>query len=379
MNSWNKSLKNRSYAVIALAVLGALIYGIIVYHNGYLNGIDRGEKANRATRSLESLRGSFLTLKQAGVSLSQSSDKARALEGMENAVQNDRRELTKYVELTSYNEELRNIAPKLMVSFEAWTALELDGPESADREGGAVMGGQRNLSAFLSLLTVLGESEGILQTDVENGASSSRSLLVGTLALIVYLMVLALIWAWSVTANERRQYETVRGLTQMNSTDNLTGLKNRVIFEDRCATAIAGARRYGSSVGILYIDINGLNDVNVKMGYQSGDIVLKESAIRLQQYTREMDTVSRVGEDEFAVLVTNLKQKSDIEIVVDKLTQALTKPLTLSGEEYVPSVSIGAAVFPYDEEDSGRLFNYASSEMLKAKGSGKASAGSVQH
>ena len=165
----------------------------------------------------------------------------------------------------------------------------------------------------------------------------------------------------------------------MSNTDSLTGLTSRIVLEDRCAAAIAGARRYKRFTGVLYFDIDGLNELNVDKGYQAGDIVLKETALRLQQYTREMDTVARAGEDEFAVLITNLKRREDAGVVIKKLQKALTQPVELSGEQYTPSVSIGAAVYPEDGERPEQLVNEAITAMYKAKRTNNVSYASFQH
>ena len=177
---------------------------------------------------------------------------------------------------------------------------------------------------------------------------------------------------------ERRYYRNVSQLYNMGNKDSLTGLPNRLVLEDRFATAIAGARRYERWVGVLYLDIDGLSEVNVKMGYQAGDIVLKEAALRLEKNTRDMDTVARAGEDEFVVLITNLKQKTDAEVVADKLKIALSRPFELGGEQYSPRVSIGSAVYPGDGENPEQLVNHANSEMYKAKGITNLSSASIQ-
>ena len=382
-------LGNTSTVVFLLAILGALIYGVTVFHKGYIQEIKRGESGQAAIRILDEMRSSLLTLKQDESLLLQSTDKAHAVASIENAVNQERQVLSKYLKLANYNEELRMMAPRLMVSFEAWASLELElvnekaalladqGNWVENGELGILM--QRNLLAFLNVMDVLGEGEKPIVDDIKAGAAAANGLFMSTLVFIAYLICLAFWWVWSTASRERRHYKNVRQLHNMSNTDSLTGLTNRVVFEDRLSAAIAGARRFGSSVGVLYFDIEALSEVNVEKGYQSGDIVLKEAALRLQQYTREMDTVARVGEDEFAVLITNLKQKDDAQVVADKLKNALTQPIELNGEQYSPSVSIGIAVFPYDGEQSEQLVNHASSAMYEEKRNTKLNVASSQH
>ncbi len=382
-------LGNTTTVVFLLAILGALIYGAAVFYNGYIQDIKRGENGVAAIQVLDELRGSFLEMKQEELTLLQSTDQTRAIAGIENSINRQRQRLSTYLKLADYNEEIRSTAPKLMVSFEAWASLELDlvnskaalqadpGIRADNSQIGFLV--QRSLSSFLNVMDVLGEGERPIEEDIKAGAAAADGLFTSTLVFVAYLICLAFWWVWSAAGRERRHYKNVREFAHMSNTDNLTGLINRVVFEDRLSAAIAGARRYGSSAGVLYFDLDGLRELNVKKGYQSGDIVLKEVALRLQQYTREMDTVARVGDDEFAVLVTNLKQKEDAQVVVDKLKNALTQPIELNGEQYSPSVSIGASVFPYDGEEPEELVNNANSAMYEAKQGSKPNVASIQH
>ena len=177
---------------------------------------------------------------------------------------------------------------------------------------------------------------------------------------------------------QRRLYKNATQLYHMGNVDSLTGLTNRVIFEDRFATAIAGAKRYGRSVGVLYLDIDGLNEINANIGNQAGDMVLKETALRLEKNTRQMDTVARVAEDEFVVLLSDLKSEADISVVENKINQALERPFELNGEEHAINVSIGAAVFPTDGQLPEQLVNAANSQMYRAKRTHKPGYASLQ-
>ena len=382
-NSW---LGNITFVAVLLATLGALIYGVTVFQYGYFRDMQLGENGRTAIQMLDEMRRSFLTLKQEEFQLSQSTDKARAVSGIENSINEERQVLSKYLKLANYNEELQKIAPKLMISYEAWATLELElvNKEAAlpAAEGNLAENGdqevlaQRSFSAFLNVMNMLEVSEKIIQDDIEVGAAAVRGLLVSTLVFIGYLICLAFWWVWSTADRQRRHYKNIREFYHLSQTDGLTGLTNRVIFEDRFSAAIAGARRYGCSAGVLYLDIDELKEVNSKMGRVAGDSVLREVALRLQKYTRQMYTVARVGEDEFAVLITDLKQKADSQVVVDKLNTALSQPFELDGEQYSPHFSIGVAVFPQDGEKPEQLVNQA---MHEAKRMTKLNVASSQH
>ena len=126
-------------------------------------------------------------------------------------------------------------------------------------------------------------------------------------------------------------------------------------------------RRYGHRLGILYLDLDGLKQVNDKMGHEAGDSVLKEVALRLQKHTREMETVARVGGDEFVVLATNLRDRADARVVADKLKAALNQPFELRGKPYPLRASIGIAIFPDDGEQPLQLLKHADAVMYEAK------------
>jgi diguanylate cyclase (GGDEF)-like protein len=149
--------------------------------------------------------------------------------------------------------------------------------------------------------------------------------------------------------------------------DSLTGLANRVLLDDRFSIAIAAARRYGHRIGILYLDLDGFKEVNDGMGHEAGDSVLKEVALRLKQHTREMDTVARVGGDEFVVLITNLRDTADARVTADKLQAALNQPFELRGKPYPLRASMGIAIFPDDGEQPVQLLKHADAAMYDTK------------
>lgn len=107
--------------------------------------------------------------------------------------------------------------------------------------------------------------------------------------------------------------------------------------------------------------------MNDELGHEVGDSVLKEVALRLQEHTRDMDTVARVGGDEFVVLITNLRDAADARAVADKLQDALNQPFELRGKPYPLRASLGIAIFPDDGEQPGQLLKHADAVMYEAK------------
>ncbi len=381
-------LRNDTLIAFLLAILGALVYGVTIFQSDYFENMQRGENGRVADQMLDHMRRPFLTLMEAEVNMLQSTEEASAISDINEAIYDGRQMLSTYLKFASYNEELQEKVMQLKASYEAWASLELElankkaahlvDPGNRTEHGELDVLVDRSLSAFLNVMDALGDGEKPIHDDIEAGAAAVRGLLVSTVVFIAYLIALAFWREWSNARRQRRHYETVRQLFRLSHTDSLTGLANRVIFEDRFSAAIAAARRYGRCVGVLYLDIDKLKEVNDKMGHQAGDSVLREVAMRLQKYTREMDTAARVGGDEFVVLVTHLKHKADARAVADKLSTALSQPFELSGKQYSPRVSIGIAVFPDDGEQPGQLIYHADSAMYEAKRMNKLSFASLR-
>ena len=112
--------------------------------------------------------------------------------------------------------------------------------------------------------------------------------------------------------------------------DALTGLPNRILFEDRLAHGIALAARNGSMLGVIFIDLNKFKRVNDTYGHAAGDEVLRIVASRLCQSTRDVDTVSRLGGDEFLLVLSDLRNREDLARVTRYILEAIAKPFDLA-------------------------------------------------
>jgi diguanylate cyclase (GGDEF)-like protein/PAS domain S-box-containing protein len=138
--------------------------------------------------------------------------------------------------------------------------------------------------------------------------------------------------------------ETEEKLTRMAQFDVLTGLLNRGVFVNTLASALADARRRGSRLAVLYLDLDHFKDVNDTQGHPAGDALLKCVAHRLSENIRAADTVARFGGDEFAVLVTNVEEAADAAILAKKLIEAIGRPYSIGGSDVYAGASVGIAL-----------------------------------
>lgn len=167
------------------------------------------------------------------------------------------------------------------------------------------------------------------------------------------------------TAIERKQLHA--RLERMAQYDELTGLPNRAFLFDRLQTALARARRNGQPFSLLYLDLNRFKQVNDRHGHGVGDLLLQAFARRLVQHTRKVDTVARMGGDEFVVLLENSPSRADAMVVVDNIRGAMRAPVELAGLSLVAQPSIGVACFPENGTDEASLLKHADEAMYQAK------------
>lgn len=153
--------------------------------------------------------------------------------------------------------------------------------------------------------------------------------------------------------------------------DALTGLPNRFLLQDRLRTAISQASRQGGMLAVLFIDLDGFKHINDTLGHRTGDMLLHAIAGRLRSRLRESDTVSRVGGDEFIILLPDLSERQVAAFVARKLVDELSKAFVFEGQELFVSASVGISLYPGDGTDSDTLLQKADSAMYRVKSSGK--------
>lgn len=153
--------------------------------------------------------------------------------------------------------------------------------------------------------------------------------------------------------------------------DNLTGLPNRMLFQERLRDAIAQARRAGTSIALLLLDLDKFKEVNDTLGHHVGDLLLRAVAKRLGRCVRETDTVARLGGDEFAVLLTNLADADGASTVAETIIRSIAEPFGLEDSEIVCGVSVGITLFPADGLDSQSLLKNADLALYRSKNDGR--------
>lgn len=153
--------------------------------------------------------------------------------------------------------------------------------------------------------------------------------------------------------------------------DLLTGIPNRICFEDRLETAMRRARREASRVALFFIDIDRFKHVNDTLGHEAGDSLLQQFAARLARSLRENDTLARMGGDEFALIVPDVTCAADALQVAERLSAALAEPIHLAERDVMVTASMGIALYPRDGDDSAALQRSADREMYRAKQGGR--------
>jgi diguanylate cyclase (GGDEF)-like protein/PAS domain S-box-containing protein/hemerythrin-like metal-binding protein len=169
---------------------------------------------------------------------------------------------------------------------------------------------------------------------------------------------------------ERKQSE--QQISFMAYHDKLTGLPNRALLFDRLSQAMSQARRDEKYVALLFVDLDGFKLVNDDYGHEAGDTVLKMSAQRFLACVRAVDTVSRFGGDEFAIVLGNLDEPQQAASVAEKIVQAFAQSLMLAdGNECVVGASVGISIYPENGSAMDRLLTAADQAMYESKRRGK--------
>ncbi len=152
--------------------------------------------------------------------------------------------------------------------------------------------------------------------------------------------------------------------------DALTGLPNRLAFQDQLRRTLAYSARSEKEVGVLFLDVDRFKNINDSLGHPVGDELLKIVSERIRGILRTSDMVARLGGDEFVLMLQDVKREHDPGRVAQKLTDALSAPCILDGREYRVTASIGVALYPRDGLDTDTLIRNADTAMYHAKAEG---------
>ena len=153
--------------------------------------------------------------------------------------------------------------------------------------------------------------------------------------------------------------------------DELTGLPNRRLFDDRLDRTLRRAGRSGELVAVAFLDLDRFKSVNDSLGHAVGDRLLVALSRRLQACLRESDTVVRMGGDEFIVILPGLRRPEDALHPLRKLLESVRAPLSLDGQELSVTASVGVAVYPSDGRDREQLLRHADVALYRAKARGR--------
>ncbi|HFB66824.1 MAG TPA: EAL domain-containing protein [Aeromonadales bacterium] len=174
-----------------------------------------------------------------------------------------------------------------------------------------------------------------------------------------------------IISDIRERKETEEELRYLANYDTLTRLPNRALLRDRLDHGLNNAKRQNRPIAILFLDLDRFKHVNDSFGHSVGDGLLVAVSERLQSCLRDDDTVSRIGGDEFVILMEHFSSINAIAGVTEKIRKAMSSPFNLEGVDIQASFSVGVSVFPGDGEDSATLLRNADTAMYHAKSAGR--------
>jgi diguanylate cyclase (GGDEF)-like protein len=153
--------------------------------------------------------------------------------------------------------------------------------------------------------------------------------------------------------------------------DPLTGLPNRLLFGDRLTQRLAQARRQEQLLAVMFLDLDRFKLINDTLGHNVGDMLLRSVSKRLKGTLREIDTIARMGGDEFTIILPDISTSEDATVVAGKVLHVLAEPVTVEGHELFVSASMGISLFPSDGSTAEALVRNADTAMYRAKEQGR--------
>lgn len=180
-----------------------------------------------------------------------------------------------------------------------------------------------------------------------------------------------IIGAILVFHNVTEKRDMLRQMMHQAYHDSLTGLPNRVLFNDRLTLAIAQAHRNNEMLAVVFLDLDRFKQVNDMMGHAKGDTLLKEVAVNLSRCLRNTDTVARLGGDEFAILLPRVRHVEKVAKIAQKIIEYLNRTWKIDNQEFHITASLGIALYPSDGYDPETLLRHADTAMYRAKDRGR--------
>jgi len=153
--------------------------------------------------------------------------------------------------------------------------------------------------------------------------------------------------------------------------DQVTQLPNNLFLHNRFDKATATSERENTLIAVLALDLDNFKQVNESLGLEAGNQLIQRAGRRINQSIREKDTVSRIGQGKFVILIPDLTSTDKISIIARKILQSSSKPFTIGNIEIVASISIGISVYPYDNKKLDKLLTMAEASVQHAKNIGR--------
>ena len=250
-------------------------------------------------------------------------------------------------------------AALILASTVAWVATCLPCPLTGDSDTAPALDGQSTARPLILAVLVLGFQSMLLAGTAWLHLAPGPAAPMGMLATSVVVGYQAVL-ARRGTAAERRAHH-----------DELTGLANRTLFQDRLELALERARRSGTQLAVLFLDLDQFKNVNDSLGHSAGNRLLQAVARRLESSVRAGETVSRFGGDEFTVLLTDLEGAEAAAAAAQRLLDAFAQPLQVERQRLFAGLSIGVALYPADGSNAATLLRNADAAMYLAKQRGR--------
>jgi diguanylate cyclase (GGDEF)-like protein len=217
----------------------------------------------------------------------------------------------------------------------------------------------------------LGQYQFLLQSHMSNLYSSHIIYLIGILGSSAVFIFLLFVESSRTRRLLAVALEARAHVAHLAHHDALTGLPNRVLFQDRLQQAVARAGRDGGRIAVHWLDLDGFKEVNDRYGHDIGDSVLVSVAQRMLSCLRRSDTLARLGGDEFAVVQVGLDDTRGAAQLAERVLHTFEEPLALNGRQLRVSASLGVALFPDDGEETAQLLRNADTALYKAKADGR--------